>query len=65
MKRKFLTVLAVALASGLALAQPSVYYLWKHKTSGKTVCEPEAPDANWIKHAGPFEDPNCKFKMQL
>ena len=65
MKRKFFTLLAAALLSSLALAQPSVYFLWKHKTSGQTVCEPQAPDAHWLKAAGPFEDPNCKFKMQL
>ena len=45
--------------SGLSIAQPSTYFLWKHKTSGQTLCNPDAPDANWIKSAGPFEDANC------
>jgi hypothetical protein len=58
-KRVSLLVLAAALA-GSVVAQPSVYYLFKHKVTGKTICEPDAPDANWVKvGTKAFQDPNC------
>lgn len=50
----------LAMACGIAAAQPGVYYLWKHNTTGQTMCEPEA-DKNWTKVSGPYEDPNCQF----
>lgn len=56
-----LAMLAATLAlSTAALAQPGAYFVWKHKTTGQTMCEPEA-DANWIKVSGPYEDSNCKI----
>lgn len=61
MKRKLILIIAASLLSGLALAQPSEYYLWKHKTNGKTMCNPDAPDANWVKVSGPYEDSNCSI----
>lgn len=54
-----LTAAAFAAASALAIAQPSAYFIWKHKTSGKTMCEPQAPDNNWVRVSGPYSDPNC------
>jgi hypothetical protein len=59
MKRRLSLLLLAAALAGTAIAQPSVYYLFKHKVSGKTICEPEAPDSNWIKVGGAFQDPNC------
>lgn len=50
---------AIAAAATVALAQPSAYYVWRHKTTGKTMCEPQAPDANWVRVSGPYSDPNC------
>lgn len=63
MKRKFILLVAATLLSSLAVGQPSTYFLWKHKTNGKTMCNPEAPDAHWIKAGGPFEDSNCTIKQ--
>ena len=61
-----LTLAAAALAlagiAGTATAQPSLYYVWKHKTTGKTMCNPEAVDANWVKVSGPYSDANCSIK---
>lgn len=58
-----LAAMSVALSSlalsSLATAQPSIYFLWKHKTTGQTLCNPDAPDANWVKTGGPFQDANC------
>ena len=59
-----LTLLASALLlCTLATAQPSEYFLWKHKTNGKSMCEPDA-DANWIKVSGPYEDANCRILIK-
>jgi hypothetical protein len=64
MKLTITTVLAgLGLACTAALAQPSIYYLWKHNSTGQTKCEPEAPSAAWTKASGPFQDPNCKTPM--
>lgn len=60
MKTKAMLVVSALLASSLVAAQPSTYYLWKHKTTGQTMCEPDA-DANWVKVAGPYEDSNCRI----
>jgi hypothetical protein len=61
MKRKLILILAATLLSGLAIAQPSEYYLWKHKSTSKTMCNPDAPDANWVKVSGPYEHSNCSI----
>ncbi|MDQ6680418.1 MAG: hypothetical protein M3Y67_05575 [Pseudomonadota bacterium] len=45
------------------MARPSSYVLWKHKTTGQTMCEPDA-DANWIKLSGPYEDSNCRILVK-
>lgn len=59
MKLTSMILAAALMLSGVAIAQPSIYFLWKHKTSGQTVCNPDAPDANWVKVGGPFQDSNC------
>ena len=56
-------VAALLLLTGVAMAQPSEYFLWKNKVSGKTVCEPDMPAAQWTKLTGPYEDANCKFRF--
>jgi hypothetical protein len=63
MKRKFaLIASALTLAmAGAALAQPSLYYVWKNKDTGKTMCEPQADEATWTKVSGPYSDPNCSL----
>lgn len=61
MKRILTSALALALLAGPALAQPSEYYLWKHKTSGQTMCNPDAPSKDWVKLSGPYEDSNCSI----
>jgi hypothetical protein len=61
MKRILTLALAGVLLAGTAIAQPGEYYLWKHKTNNKTMCNPDQPDANWIKVSGPYEDSNCKI----
>ncbi|NUZ04549.1 hypothetical protein [Piscinibacter koreensis] len=48
--------------AGVAFAQPSIYYLWKNNATGKTMCNPDAPAAGWVKVGGPFEDSNCTIK---
>jgi hypothetical protein len=59
---KLTSKLALAAAGlllcAVSLAQPSVYFLWKNQ-AGQTLCNPEAPDASWVKVGGPFEDANC------
>ena len=56
------TALALAGIAGTATAQPSLYFVGKHKTTGKTMCNPEAVDANWEKVSGPYSDANCSIK---
>ncbi|MEF7616750.1 hypothetical protein V4F39_22740 [Aquincola sp. MAHUQ-54] len=56
-----LLALAVGLAGTAAVAQPSIYYLWKNKTSGAKMCEPQAPGPGWEKVGGPFSDENCSI----
>jgi len=64
MKKLKITLAAASLLlAGLAIAQPSEYYLWKNKSSGETVCEPDMPAAQWTKQSGPYEDPNCKIRI--
>ena len=64
MKSKLIfAAVAAMLLAGVATAQPSEYFIWKNKASGKTVCEPDMPAAEWIKQSGPYEDSNCKFKV--
>lgn len=63
MKRILTTFVALGLLAGGALAQPSEYYLWKHKTNGKTMCDPEPPGRDWTKVSGPYEDSNCKVLL--
>ena len=64
MNLKLTAVIAgLSLSCASVLAQPSIYYLWKHKDSAQTKCEPEAPSAAWTKVGGPFQDPNCKIPM--
>ena len=53
---------ALCLAT-VAIAQPSEYYVWKNKTTGAKMCEPDMPAAQWVKESGPYEDSNCKFKL--
>jgi hypothetical protein len=55
-------LLALGLA-GTAGAQPSIYFQWKNASTGKTMCEPESPGAQWQKVGGPFADANCSIKM--
>ena len=43
MKLKLTLAAASLLLAGLAMAQPSEYYLWKNNSTGKTVCEPDMP----------------------
>jgi len=63
MKFKLILATASLLLTGLAIAQPSEYFVWKNKTSGQTVCEPDMPADKWTKQSGPYEDPNCKFRV--
>jgi hypothetical protein len=63
MKLKLTLAAASILMAGLAIAQPSEYYVWKNKGSGQTVCWPEMPADKWIKLSGPYEDPNCKIRI--
>jgi hypothetical protein len=64
MKSKLIVAaIAALLLTGVAMAQPSEYFLWKSKASGKTVCEPDMPAAQWTKLSGPYEDVNCKFRL--
>ena len=49
MKRHVLLLVLSAALAGSVVAQPSVYYLFKHKVTGKTICEPDAPDAAYEK----------------
>lgn len=63
MKRILTTFVALGLLAGGALAQPSEYYVWKHKTTGKTMCDPEPPGRDWVKVSGPYEDSNCKVLL--
>jgi hypothetical protein len=62
MNPKLTSKLALAAAGlllcAVSLAQPSIYFLWKNK-AGQTLCNPEAPDASWVKVGGPFQDANC------
>jgi hypothetical protein len=59
MKRNLILILAATLLCGLAIAQPGEYYLWKNNTTGKTMCNPDAPGTSWVKVSGPYEDSNC------
>lgn len=61
MNRTHALLLAGLVAAGAAFAQPSLYFVWKHKQTGQQMCEPQAADANWIKVAGPYSDPNCSI----
>jgi len=60
MKRILISALALALAAGNVLAQPSEYYVWQQKGTGKTLCDPEPPGKDWVKLSGPYEDSDCK-----
>ena len=60
LRRTVAAALACAVAAGGAFAQPSAYFLWKHKTSGKTMCEPDADPKQWTQVSGPYEDVHCK-----
>jgi hypothetical protein len=51
---------ALGLSALAAHAQPSAYFVWKHKTNGKTMCEPDADPTQWTRMAGPFQDSHCK-----
>ena len=60
------SVIAVAaFACGVAIAQPSEYFVFQNKTTGAKVCNPQppAPSADWIKLSGPYEDPACSIKI--
>lgn len=62
MHRKLLLIAAFGLAFTLPLAaQPSLYYKYQHKTTKAIVCEPDAPGKDWVRIAGPFQDPDCKM----
>lgn len=64
MKSKLTWAAAAALLlANIAVAQPSEYFIWKNKTTGKTVCEPTMPADQWTKESGPYEDANCKFRL--
>ena len=64
MKLKLALVATSFLMSSLAIAQPSVYFLYKHKTTGQTMCNTQAPDnTNWVEVSGPFEDASCTVKV--
>jgi hypothetical protein len=63
MKRILTAALALGFVAGAAIAQPSEYFLWKHKTNGQSMCNPDAPGRDWVKQSGPYEDPNCKIKL--
>lgn len=58
--RSTAAAMAVILAAAGAWAQPSAYFVWKHKLSGKTMCEPDADGAQWTKVSGPYDDSHCK-----
>jgi hypothetical protein len=59
-RRSLGTALACAVLAGGVVAQPSAYFLWKHKTNGKTMCEPDADPKQWTQVSGPYEDVHCK-----
>lgn len=61
MKLKLTVAAAALLLAGLAVAQPSEYFLWKHKVTGQTTCEAQVADEDaWVKVSGPYRDANCK-----
>jgi hypothetical protein len=64
MKLRWTTFAATMVACGLAMAQPSPYFVWKNKTTGATICESEADESKWVKVSGPYEDPTCKFLIK-
>jgi hypothetical protein len=62
MKLKISLAAASLMLASAAFAQPSIYFMWKQTSTGKTMCNPDAPAAGWVKVGGPFSDPNCTIK---
>lgn len=63
MKLKSIVAIAGLVAASVVGAQPSGYYVWKNKTTGEKVCEPDMAADKWVRESGPYEDSNCKFKL--
>lgn len=61
-KRLLIGALAALVAATLS-AQPSIYFKWQNKSTQAVVCEPDSPGKDWVRIAGPFEDPDCKFAV--
>ncbi|GHU30199.1 hypothetical protein AGMMS50256_16650 [Betaproteobacteria bacterium] len=55
---------AVLSAVPVAWAQPSIYYLFEQKSTGNTICEPQAPNESWVQIGGPFEDLQCTIAIE-
>lgn len=61
MNMKTLLIVAGLAFSAAAMAQPSMYYLWKNSTTGEVVCEPEEPGQGWVKvDERAYSDSTCK-----
>ncbi|WP_431513111.1 hypothetical protein [Variovorax sp. DAIF25] len=57
--------LALLFAGGPVLAQPSGgFHLYRSTISGKQVCSQNPISPDWVKQAGPYQDPVCKVEQK-
>jgi hypothetical protein len=57
--KRFAICAAALVVCGFAFAQPSEYYLWQNKKTAAKLCDPQAPNDDWVQLSGPYEDPSC------
>ncbi len=57
--------LALLSAGGPVLAQPSGgFHLYRSTVSGKQICSQNPISPDWVKEAGPYQDPACKLEQK-
>lgn len=64
MNMKMILIAAGLSLSAIAMAQPSMYYLWKNPATGEVLCEPEQPGQGWVKaDEQTYQDLDCKTPL--
>lgn len=63
MSIKRLSIFALALAAGLAQAEPAPWYWWVSRLDGTRICNQTPPGDGWLMETTPFKDARCRVRL--